>query len=114
MYRTYASQNQGHPPKTIDELRKFVEKTASAEQLGRLKVANVNELFMSPRDGKPFTLVSYEKIPVPAAGQPPPIVLYESEGKGGQRAVAYLGGGTTTLDDGQLKSALPSSGKATR
>src|SRR6476659_7358468 len=45
MYRTYIGQNQGHPPKTIDDLRKFVEKTATTEQLGRLKVANANELF---------------------------------------------------------------------
>jgi hypothetical protein len=114
MYRSYASQNQGHPPKSIEELRKFVEKTASAEQLSRLKVANVNELFTSPRDGKPFALVTYDKIPVPAAGQSPPIVLYEAEGHGGQRAVAFLGGGTKTLDESELKQALPAPGKAGR
>ena len=27
MYAMYVSQNQGRPPKTIDDLRKYVEKT---------------------------------------------------------------------------------------
>src|SRR2546423_798135 len=57
MYGMYIAEHQGHAPKTIDELHKFVEQTTTAEQLARLKVANVNELFVSPRDGKPFAMV---------------------------------------------------------
>ena len=34
MYAMYISQNQGHPPKTIDELRKYVEKTNECGEAG--------------------------------------------------------------------------------
>jgi hypothetical protein len=111
MYRNYIGQNQGHPPKTIDDLRKYVEKNTSAEQLARLKVGSMNELFVSPGDGKPFTLVAYDKLPPPKAGSLPPVVLYESQGEGGKRAVGFLGGGTRILDDSELQTLLPANAK---
>ena len=107
MYGKYIGQHKGETPKTIDDFRKFVESKTSAEQLARLKVANVNELFISPRDGKPFRMVSYEKIPAHAGGEPPPVVLYEEAGQGSERIVVYLGGGTGRLDDAKLQSMLP-------
>ena len=116
MYGMYISQNQGHAPKTIDELRKFVEKTTTAEQLGRLKVANVGELFVSPRDGKPFAMVSYDKLPSPKGGEAPPIVLYESQGSDGKRAVVFLGAGagTRTIDEAELQRMLPAQSRPAR
>ena len=114
MYAMYAAQNQGSTPKTMDDLRKFVEKKTTAEQLARLKVANVGELFVSSRDGKPFAVVAYATLPAPAAGQPPPVVLYESVGQGGRRAIAYLGGATDTIDETQLPKLLPAQSKTTK
>jgi len=113
-YGMYISQQQGHAPKTIDDLRKFVEATTTPEQLGRLKVAKVDDLFISPRDGKPFAMISYEKFPPPAAGQPPPIVLYEAVGQNGQRSIAFLGGGTKTVDENELQKMLPPKSKPSR
>ncbi len=107
MYGMYVGQHQGQPPSTIDDLRKFVEKSTSADQLARLQVANMDELFKSPRDGKAFRLVSYSKLPAPTGGTPPPVVLYEEAGEDGQRSVAYLGGGTAQVDEAELKSLLP-------
>jgi hypothetical protein len=107
MYGMYISQNGGRAPKTIDELRTFVETRTTADALSRLNVANMNELFVSPRDGKPFALVSYAKLPAPTAGKPAPIVLYETAGKNGERAIAYLGGGTQTLPESELQKLLP-------
>jgi hypothetical protein len=103
----FISQQQGHAPKTIDELRKFVEAKTTTEQLGRLKVASAGELFVSPRDNKPFVMVSYDKFPAFAGGQPPPVILYEAAGQNGQRSVAFLGGNTRTLDDNELQKLLP-------
>ena len=107
MYGMYIAQNGGRAPKTIDELRKFVEKTTGPEKLTRLNVASMNELFVSPRDGKPFALVSYAKLPSPAAGQPAPVVLYEAAGQNGERAVAFLGGGTQIVPESELQKLLP-------
>jgi hypothetical protein len=107
----YISQNAGEAPKSIDDLRKFVEKKATPERLDRLGVANVDELFTSPRDGKRFVLVTYAKLPPPGSGQPP-IVLYEAAGKNGQHVVAFLGGITDTVDEEKLSQLLPADARA--
>lgn len=107
MYGMYISQNQGHAPKTIDEFHKFVEKNTTPDKLARLNVGSVNDLFVSPRDGKPFALVSYEKLPGPTGLNGNPPVLYEIDGKNNEHAVALLGGGTKTVSDSELQSLLP-------
>ncbi len=114
MYAMYISQQQGHAPKTIGDLQKFVEAKTTAEQLARLKVANVGELFVSPHDNKPFVLVSYDKFPSFTAGQQPPLVLYEATAQDGKRSVAFLGGNTRTLDETEFQKVLPPSVKTAR
>jgi hypothetical protein len=106
-YARYVGQNQGQTPKTLEELQKFVQENTSPEELSRLGLADARELFVSPRDGKPFRMVSYAKLPPPAMGEPSPVVLYEEAGQDGKRAVAYLGGGTDELDEATLQKSLP-------
>jgi hypothetical protein len=113
-YGMYISQQGGHAPKTVDDLRKFVEATTTPEQLSRLKVAKAADLFISPRDGKPFAMISYDKFPPPVAGQPPPIVMYETVGQNGQRSIAFLGGDTQTVDESELQKMLPPQAKLNR
>ena len=74
----------------------------------------MSELFVSPRDGKPFAMVSYDKLPPLAGGEPPPVVLYETEGQNGERAIAFLGGGTRTVDEAELQKMLPAEAKRAR
>jgi hypothetical protein len=107
MYGMYVGSHKGQTPNEIGDLRNFVEKRINAEDLARLKVGNVNELFVSPRDGKPFEMVTYGTLPPPVGGEPPPIVLYEASGLDGERAIALLGGGTQTVDENELQSMLP-------
>ena len=114
MYGMYLGQHQGQAPKTIDDLRKFVEKKTSADQLARLGAANVNDLFVSQRDGKPFVMVSYKKPPSMEEEGLPPVVLYEAEGENGKKAVAFLGAGTRTVDDNELQKLLPADAKPRR
>ncbi len=111
MYGMFVGQHRGRTPKDVDELRKFVEKRLSAEELSRLKVAKASDLFVSPRDGKPFKMVTYSKLPLPAIGESPPIVLYEEVGQDGNRAIAFLGGGTRSVDEAELQKLLPASSK---
>jgi len=106
MYGMFISQNGGETPKSLDDLRTFVAKKTTPEQLSRLGVASADELFVSLRDGKPYVLVSYSKLPPPGLGLPP-IVLYEAIGQDGRRAVAFLGGGTDTVDEVKLSQLLP-------
>jgi hypothetical protein len=113
-YAMYISQQGGQAPKTVDDLRKFVEATTTPEQLGRLKVAKADDLFTSPRDGKPFTMISYDKFPPRVAGQQPPIVLYETVGQNGQRSIAFLGGSTKTVEESELQKMLPPQAKKNR
>lgn len=111
MYGMFVGQHRGRTPKNIDEFRKFVELRIKPDQLARLKVAKADDLFVSPRDGKPFQMVAYSKLTPPAIGQPPPIVFYEQVGENGQRAVAFLGGGTRQVDEATLQNLLPASTK---
>jgi hypothetical protein len=110
-YGMFIGAHRGRTPKNVDEFRKFVEKRMSPEELTRLKVAKAGDLFVSPRDGKPFQMVAYAKLPPLAAGEPPPIVFYEQVGKDGERAIAYLGGGTRTVDEPTLQKMLPAASK---
>lgn len=107
MYGMYIGQHGGETPKSADDLRKFVEKTVKPDTLSRLKVSNVEGLFVSPRDGKPYVLVSYAKLPPPVGGQPAPIALCEAEGQGGKRAVAFVGGNTQQVTEQELQKLLP-------
>jgi len=109
-YGMFVGAHRGRPPKNLDEFRKFVEKQITPAEYERLKAKSVDELFTSPRDGKPFKMVVYTKLPAMTAGQPPPpppVVFHEEIGQEGSLAVAYLGGNTKTLDQAQLKSLLP-------
>jgi hypothetical protein len=114
MYAKYVSQNNGAPPKTIDDFQKFVKQKTNAERLANLKVASANELFVSPRDSKPFTMVVYDKLPTMKSGEQPPVVLYESVGKSGRRAIALLGGVTRTVDEAEVQKMVPPSVKRSR
>jgi hypothetical protein len=113
-YGMFVSSHRGRPPKNDEEFRKYIEKTATPQELDRLKAKSVDELFTSPRDGKPFKMVTYAKLPGLTKGQPPPappVVLYEEAGQGGKFAVAYLGGNTQTVDQATLRSLLPTGGR---
>jgi hypothetical protein len=107
MYAMYIGAHDGQPPQTIDELRKFVAERTSAAELARLKANDISQLFTSPRDGKPFVMVQYKKLPPREGGQPSPVVLYEAAGQSGERAVAFLGGNTQVVNEGELPKLLP-------
>jgi hypothetical protein len=112
MYGMYIGAHQGQPPQSVDELRKFVTERTDAAELSRLKVSDVKQLFTSPRDGKPFVMVNHKKLPPREGGQPPPVVLYEAVGEGGERAVAFLGGGTQVVNESELTKLLPAASGA--
>lgn len=106
-YGMYIGKKAGSTPKTLDDLKAFAAERTTPEELERLGVTDIDALFTSPRDGLPFKMVKYRVPPPPPMGEPVPIVLYEAEGKDGERAVGLLGGGTELLDEATLEERLP-------
>jgi hypothetical protein len=99
-------QNKGKPPKTIQQVKDYASQRTSSEELSALGVGNIDELFVSPRDGLPYKMVEYKTLP-PPSGEPV-VVFYEQQGKEGLRRAALLGGGTLDLDDAALAKLVPS------
>lgn len=106
-YGLYAGSHEGKPPNHIDQLREYVERSTSPEQLSALNVDRAAELFVSPRDGQPYKMIALPRLPPPVGGQPPPVVLYEEQGEQGKRYVAYLGGGVEEVDADKFKQLVP-------
>lgn len=107
MYGIYAGQHQGRPPTSMKDLRGHAERSTSPEEMAAFEVASVDELFVSPRDGQPYKLITLPRLPPPVAGQPGPVVVYEQDGLGGKRLVSYLGGATEEVDAEKFRQLVP-------
>jgi hypothetical protein len=105
LYGTYLGQSRGRPPKAVKQLEDFGQGRISPEHLAAIHAANVAELFISPRDGKPYKMVNYTRVPAPSAD--PVVVFYEQQGEDGTRRVALLGGGSIVLDEERLGKLVP-------
>jgi hypothetical protein len=106
-YALLAGNNSGTPPSRVEELRHYLEQATSKAQLKAMGVTDAGEMFISPRDGKPYKMIALPRLPPPAAGQPPPVVLYEQVGWQGKRYVAYLGGGVEEVDVDKFQQLVP-------
>lgn len=110
LYGIYIGQHSGRSPQSMEAFKKFAEERTTPDVLARLELSSVDELFVSPRDGQPFEMVTYRgHPPVPPPGDPPPLVFYEQQGKDGERAVAFLGGGTQFVAEATLQNMLQNS-----
>jgi hypothetical protein len=105
-YAIYSGQNKGRPPKSLDELRRYVAARTTADDMAAMGVSSVDELFVSPRDGEAYKLIVLPRLPPPVAGEPGPVVIYEHSGRGGMRWVAYLGGATEEVDEHKFQQLV--------
>ena len=90
----FAGGNSGGP-KDEAEFRKYIT-NFPADRLKMMSVdpANLDPLFKSERDGKPFKI----KYKVPGGRGAVAPVIFETEGKEGKRQVAFTGGTPKTED----------------
>lgn len=93
----HAVRHLGHAPRNEEEFKKFVRERG-ADVVERLKLAAVDDLFISSRDGKPY-IVLYGPPTNQAASD---VVVYESEGANGERLVGYQTGAVRKLNDEQF------------
>ena len=90
MYASYLSHNGGKLPPNETELKKFISATGKSF-LAERKIANLDELFVSPRDGQRL-LVGYGTEKLVRGFSTDPIVAHEQTGVKGMRLVAFPSG----------------------
>jgi hypothetical protein len=106
VYSRYVSQHQGKRPKSMDDLKTFVQSLHGTD-LGTMNLADRDGLFVSSRDGKPYVIVSGSTKPS-ANLNGAPIVLCENEGKDGKRFVANALGAVEEVDEARFRQLVPS------
>lgn len=99
LYGKYRNSHQGMPPKDEAQFKQYI-KSLGASQLAAAGVseAEIDTLFVSPRDGQPYE-VRYSKAPPADDGSGPAAVVIEHTGKNGKRLVAYSIGKVEEIDE---------------
>jgi hypothetical protein len=104
---------QNKAPADESELKEFITATMTDVKREILGITDINKLFISPRDGKPFVV----RYGLTVSRAPPDgsttsavngdIVAYEAEGKGGYRHVITSMGQLTQLSNEELEALVP-------
>lgn len=106
-YGQFTGQHRGKPPTSEAEFKEFI-RTQGAEQLASFQVNNLETLFVSERDEKPYVVLygeaSKNSPPGPAGA---PVVAYEQQGVGGRRFVASSMGAVEEVDEARFKQLVP-------
>lgn len=103
-YGRYQGAHQGKAPANADELKTFI-RSRPAEELKALGATDVDSLFISSRDKKPYQFV-FSATPAPPG---PEIVVfaYEAEGIDGKRYVGGTLGQVEEVDEARFKKLVP-------
>ena len=91
---TYATSQLRHEPKSEAELKEFIANNSGAV-LQRLELTSPDALFVSERDGQPFTVI-YAPRP---AGVDREVVAYEQTGVDGSRQIGFKVGEIKEVDE---------------
>lgn len=92
-----------HNPKDEAEFKQAI--AASDVKLENLKVDNIDELFISERDGKPLIVIYGDRLPISE------VVVYEQEGVNGLREVGYTLGKVSDVDAAEFAKLVPDASK---
>jgi hypothetical protein len=98
----FAESKLGHRPANEAEFKTFIQANAQGI-IGSLRLASVDELFVSERDGQPF-IVLYG---APPKGEARDVIAYEQNGVSGKRLVGYSIGAIAEMDEEQLAKLAP-------
>jgi hypothetical protein len=96
LYSAHQVYKGGRGPKTEAEFRQFIQAfEADKLQMMGVDTGNLDALFRSERDGKPFR-IRYDVGGGRGSVDP---VVFEQDGQGGTKQVAFTGGKVEDLDD---------------
>ena len=104
MYGRFISSNAGRGPKDEAELKAFI-KSRPSDELSNLNASDVESLFVSSRDKKPYKLKFDAKPLVP--GQSANIFAWEQDGIDGKRFVAGTLGEILEVDPEKFRQLVP-------
>jgi hypothetical protein len=107
LYGSFINQHQGKPPPGEPEFKAFLKETANADILkAEFQITDIEKLFLSPRDNKPYVVI----YGATTGGQGPggaPVVAYEKEGVKGKRFVASALGAVVEVDEAEFRKMIP-------
>jgi hypothetical protein len=96
-YQSYRSKN-AKPPPNEEAFIKFIE----AEQKARGQTVDIQKLFTSPRDGQKY-VINYKPN---STNMDRNVVVYESQGAGGTKWLAFENKWSEEVDDAKLQEYL--------
>ena len=100
-------QHRGQPPASEAEFKAFLKDPKIAERLNKdFKITDIDKMFVSPRDNKPF-VIYYGTMSKNSGSGGAPVVGYEQQGVNGKRFVASALGGVAELDDAEFRKMVP-------
>jgi hypothetical protein len=105
LYGQYRAEHRGQVPANEQDFKAFAAAKINNPS-SESDVVNVDELFISGRDGKPFA-VKYrgdKAWPLPEA------IAYEQDGSGGTRHVATVDGGQAEMSEEEFRNAKSAPG----
>jgi hypothetical protein len=92
-----SSRELGRDPASEQELKAAIDKMGLSLQ--SMKVASIDELFVSERDGQPFVIVY--------GSSPQGVAAYEQTGINGKRQVGFKLGNIEEVDEARFAELVP-------
>lgn len=102
LYSKYRVSHRGQAPANEKAFKEYIS-TIPEEQRKRFHAEDVDALFISPRDNKPYRIIYKDTA---RRGQSD-VVAYEQEGAGGKRWVARDLGIVDEVDEARFKELVP-------
>ena len=106
IYGKYVGEHAGQPPANEADFKAYAQSPSAKPILDANGIKDVESLFTSNRDKKPY-VVLYGRLTGPNAVSGQPVFAYEQEGVGGKRYVATSLGSIQEVDEAEFKRLVP-------
>ncbi len=104
-YGQYVGTHKGQAPPSEAEFKGYL-KSLRQEQLKSFDIADVDSIFMSSRDKKPY-VVKYGAVSGPPGPGGMPVIAYEQDGIDGKRYIATSVGAIEEVDSTRFRELVP-------
>lgn len=106
-YGKFVNQHGGKTPRSEAEFKAFLKEPKNAESLRlEFQVADVDAMFISPRDQQPYVVIYGAMPDLPGPGGAP-VVAHEKTGVEGKRFVASALGAVEEVDEARFRGMVP-------
>jgi len=102
-YGRFVGANRGKGPKDENQLKEFI-RNRPADELSTMGITDVDSLFISSRDKKPYKFKFEEKQPMPGQLS---IFAWEQDGVNGKRFVGGTLGQIEEVDEARFRELVP-------